>query len=111
MYGRLRAEHADDFVNASYAGEVGDLDLFRGRCAHDRPTQAAEIFLRRRLRARGVDAIEWLGTAADSESTWEGRFRVATVDETVRVRLEETGVVRPASCGGEPESMTRFVEV
>jgi hypothetical protein len=111
MYGRLRAEHAGDFVNASQAGEVGDLDLLRGRCAHDRPTQAAEIFLRRRLGARGVEAIEWMGTAADNESTWEARFRSDWGDETVRVRLEDTGVARPASCGGEPEPMTRFVEV
>ena len=47
MYGRLRPEHGDAFAASLHAGEVGDLDLFRGRCEYDRPTQAAEIFLRR----------------------------------------------------------------
>jgi hypothetical protein len=79
MYGRLRAEHAEGFVRARRAGQIGQLDLFRGRAAYDPPTQAAEIF--------------------------------AAGDEVVRVRLEASGVVRPASCGGEPEPMTHFVEV
>jgi hypothetical protein len=67
--------------------------------------------LRRRLGEQGADAIEWLGTAAESESAWEVRFRSVAGDEVIRVRLEDTGVARPASCGGEPEPVTRFVEV
>ncbi len=111
MYGRLRAEHADGFVAARRAGEIGELDLFRGRCAYDCPTQAAEIFLRSRLAEQAAGAIEWLATVPESESTWEARFRTAAGDEAVRVRLEDTGVARPASCGGEPEPMKRFVEL
>jgi len=111
MYGRLRAEHAEGFVRARRAGEIGQLDLFRGRSAYDRPTQAAEIFLRRRLDEQATEAIQWHATVRDSESAWEARFRTAAGDEVVRVRLEDSGVVRPASCGGEPEPMTRFVEV
>ncbi len=111
MYGRLRAAHADRFVTTRRAGEIGELDLYRGRCAYDRPTQAAEIFLRRRLGEHVAGAIEWLATVPESESTWEARFRTAARDEVVRVRLEETGVARPASCGGKPEPVTRFVEV
>jgi hypothetical protein len=111
MYGRLRAERAQDFVTARRAGELGELELFRGRCGHDRPTQAAEILLRGRLGEQRADAIEWLGTTTESESAWEVRFRSAAGDEVVRIRLEDTGVARPASCGGEPEPVTRFVEV
>jgi hypothetical protein len=111
MYGRLRAEHVEDFVAARNADDIGELDLFRGRCAYDRPTQAAEILLRQRLGEQKASAIEWLGTAAASESTWEVRFRSATGDEVVRVRLEDTGAMRPASCGGEPEPVTRFTEL
>lgn len=111
MYGRLRAEHADAFVAARRVGEVGDLDLFRGRCGHDRPTQAAEIVLRRRLDEQAADAIEWLSTEPESESTWEARFRSASGEHVVRIRLEETGALRPASCGGDPEAVTRFTEV
>lgn len=111
MYGRMRAEHAAEFVAQRRASEVGELDRFRGRCAHDRPTQAAEIFLRRRLGEQAANAIQWRSTVPESESAWEARFRTAAGDEVVRIRLEDTGVKRPASCGGEPEPMTRFVEI
>ena len=111
MYGRLRAEHAEDFVAARRAGEIGELDLFRGRCSYDCPTQAADIFLRRRLSEQAANAIQWQATEPESASAWEARFRLESGDEVVRVRLEDTGVERPASCGGEPELMTRFVEI
>jgi len=111
MHGRLRAEDADAFVAARRAGEIGELDLFRGRCEHDRPTQAAEILLRARLGEQRADAIDWLGTTSESELTWEARFRTAAGDELVRVRLEDTGGARPVSCGAEPEPITHFVEI
>ena len=111
MYGRLRPEHAEDFVAARRAGEIGELDLFRGRCSYDCPTQAADIFLRRRLSEQAANAIQWQATEPESASAWEARFRLESGDEVVRVRLEDTGVERPASCGGEPELMTRFVEI
>ncbi len=111
MYGRLRADHGDAFAAAQYAGEIGDLDLLRGRCEHDRPTQAAEIFLRRRTGERGVGALEWIATTPDGESTWVVRFRAESGEQRVKVRMEDTGVLRPASCGSEPEPLTRFVEL
>ncbi|MGB3052784.1 MAG: sucrase ferredoxin [Polyangiales bacterium] len=110
MYGRLRAEHAPAWVAARRAGEVGELDLFRGRCAYDRPTQAAEIILRRRLGLNAADGIEWLETDSKAESSWEVRFRTASDEQLVRLRLEGTGATRPASCGGEPEAVTELVE-
>lgn len=111
MYGRLRPEHGDAFAAAQYAGEVGDLDLFRGRCDFDRPTQAAEIFVRRRTGDRAVDALEWIETTPDGDSTWTARFRASSGEEIARVRREETGIMRPASCGGEAEAVTQFVEL
>jgi len=110
MYGRLRAEHAEAWVAARRTGEVGELDLFRGRCAFDRPTQAAEIVVRKRLGLQKADGIEWLGTEATAESSWEVRFRIASGEEVVRLRLADTGARRPASCGGEPEAVTELVE-
>ncbi len=109
MYGRLRPEHGDAFAAAQYAGELGDLDLFRGRCAFDRPTQAAEIALRRRTGDRAVDALQWIETTRDDDSTWTARFRGSSGDEVVTVRRENAGAMRPASCGGDPEPVTRFV--
>lgn len=111
MYGRMRAEHGDAFAAALHAGQVGDLDLFRGRCEYDRPTQAADIFLRRRTGDKAVNAFEWIETVPGGELTWTVRFRSASGDHTVRVTLEHTGIARPASCGGEAEPVTRFVEV
>lgn len=111
MYGRLRAEHADAFVAARQVGEVGALELFRGRCAHDRPTQAAEIFVRRRVQEQMADAIQWLNTERTSDSTWEARFRTTSGEELVRVQLEDMGTARPVSCGGKAEPVTRFVEI
>jgi hypothetical protein len=111
MYGRLRAEHTKDFVTARQAGEIGNLDLFRGRCAYDRPTQAAEIFLRKRTGEQTAGAVEWQATMPESESMWEARFQTASGDQAIRVSLEDTGTARPASCGGDPEPMTRFVEL
>jgi hypothetical protein len=111
MYGRLRAHHAAAFVTSRGAGAIGDLDLFRGRCSYDRPTQAAEILLRRRLDDQAAGAIEWVTTVPESESTWEARFRSMTGEQVVRVQLVDTGVTRPASCGSEPEPVTRFVEL
>lgn len=110
MYGRLSPEHVDAWVTARRAGEVGELDLFRGRCAFDRPTQAAEIFLRRRLGLQAADAIECLGTTPESDSSWAARFRAGSTEEVVRLRLEDSGLARPASCGGEPEAVMRFLE-
>jgi len=110
MYGRLRAEDTRAWVAARRAGDVGELDFFRGRCAYDRPTQAAEIVVRKRLGLREADGIEWLATEATSESSWESRFRTAFGEQRVRLRLEETGATRPVSCGGEAETVTGFLE-
>ncbi|MFZ1863114.1 MAG: sucrase ferredoxin [Polyangiales bacterium] len=110
MYGRLRAEHAPRLIAAHEAGELGDLDLLRGRCSFDRPTQAAEVFLRQRLGIVGRADLEWLGTSLEDNSTWRAGFRVAEGEQTVRVKREQTNAMRPASCGADPEPVTRFVE-
>lgn len=109
MHGRLRPEHAGAFVSAQRAGELGDLDLFRGTCEYDRPTQAAEIILRRELGDLGVDALEWKGTTQLTESSWEARFHVGSQEHSVRVRTNDTGVARPPSCGKPPELITELV--
>ena len=109
MHGRLRPKHASAFVAAQKAAELGDLDLFRGNCAYDRPTQAAEILLRRELDNLGVDAVEWKSTTQVDESSWEARFNVASMGHAVRVRMNDTGLASPQSCGKPPEPITEFV--
>lgn len=109
MHGRLRPEHADDYVSALHAGEVGDLELFRGRTSYDRPTQAAEVFVRRRTGVRKASALQWIETQPDGSTAWIARFREGAREHSVRVVREEMGSVRPVSCGGDPEPVRRFV--
>ncbi|HSN82297.1 MAG TPA: sucrase ferredoxin [Polyangiales bacterium] len=110
MYGRLRPEHVPGLVTAHEAGKLGDLSLFRGRCAYDKATQAAEIFLRTRLGADGIGALEWLGTSREGDSSWQTRFRTEGREHAVRVKREQTGAIRPPSCGADPEPVTELVE-
>jgi len=109
MYGRLRPEHADSFVSALHADEVGDLDSFRGRTEYDQPTQAAEIFLRRELELRHSRGLQWLGTDEDGDAAWVVRFRTNDDERRIRVLREDMGTTRPKSCGVDPEPVFRFV--
>jgi hypothetical protein len=111
MYGRMRPEHAPAFAEAAKAGEVGDLDLFRGRCTLDRPTQAAEVFVRQRGGNRAASALRWIDTTPDGDLTWTVRFRAPSGEQVIRVRREDTGLTRHASCGEPAEPVTRFVEL
>ena len=112
LYGRLRAEHAEDFVAAQAAGELGDLTLFRGRCDQARPAQAAEIFLRGRLGETAIDAVRWVSTTPTSETSWAVRFDVrGTGEREVGVRFDRMDGMRPTSCGKEPEPVYRFLEI
>jgi len=110
MYGRLRPEHVPDLVAAHEGGRLGDLSLFRGRCPYDKPTQAAEIFLRKRLGAEGLAAFEWLGTFPEADSIWQTRFLADGREHTVRVKRQQTGAMRPPSCDTDPEPVTDLVE-
>jgi hypothetical protein len=109
MYGRVRPEHADDFVSALHSDEVADLELFRGRTEYDRPAQAAEIFLRRETGLRVSRGLQWLATDEEGEGSWLVRFRYGDDQHAIRVRREDMGVTRPASCGGDAEPAFRFV--
>lgn len=111
MYGRLRKDHVDAFVEAHETKSLGDLDHFRGRCVYDRPTQAAETFLRERIGDHAIDSLVWRSTESESESVWRVRFEVGTEAHAVRVERQALPALRPASCGGEPEVVARFVEV
>lgn len=112
MYGRLRGEQTNAFVEAHEAKALGELGRFRGRCAYDRPTQAAEIFIRRRTGDLSIDSLTWHSTQIESDSVWRVRFDRGAEAHTVRVeRQPGRGALRPASCGGEPEPVVGFVEL
>ena len=111
MYGRVRAEDAGAFATASARSEVANLDLLRGRCVYDQPTQAAEVFARQSAAERSIHAFPWIGTTKDAAQEWTARFGAPSGEHAIRVRLEHTGIKRPASCNAEPEEVTRFVQI
>lgn len=109
-YGRLGEEHGAELVRAHRAGELLDLEHVRGRTAWSQPVQAAEIFVRRRLADRVIDGwtVESVETISKSHSVVS--FNVRGAPHRVTVDHETLAVSRPASCGAEPEPVTRFVE-
>lgn len=109
MYGRMRPEHADDFVTSLHSGDLADLELFRGRTEYDRPAQAAEIFLRRQTGLLGSRDLDWIETRGESDGAWTVRFRQGAAEHRVRVLREDMGQTLPASCGADPEPAMRFV--
>ncbi len=109
MYGRLRAEHVPALVAAHRARKL-EIGFLRGRCSYDRPTQAAEIFLRKRLGTTDMDRLAWVGTSRESDATWRATFRVDEGEHAVLVTRERTSTRRPASCGAEPEPISKLVE-
>lgn len=109
-YGRLGEEHAEALIAAHRDGKLMDLDHVRGRCAWDRTTQAAEVFLRRRLGERSLGALRWIDTTPTGADQWTVRFDAAGRTHSVTVRLERLAAKRPESCGGSPEPFVRFTE-
>lgn len=110
MYGRVRGEDVPGLLAARQGGQLGDLDLLRGRSSYDKPTQAAEVFLRRRLGLLGFDELKWLGTTVEADSIWKARFRAGAEEHPVVVKREQTEAMRPPSCGAAPEPVVKWVE-
>ncbi len=111
MYGRLRPEHAPAFVAAHRSHRIGELDHFRGSCAYDGPTQAAEIMLRQRIGEDRIRALRWAGTERETDRSWRVRFATAASEHELCLALETLEAARPSSCGAVPEPITRYVEL
>ena len=111
MYGRLRAEHASDFVAAHRERRIGDLRHFRGTCAYDRPSQAAEIMLRQRTGEDRIDRLHWVCADSETNQSWRVRFVSDANEYELRLAMETLDAARSPSCGAAPEPITRFVEL
>lgn len=74
-YGRVEPDAATELIAAHGRG-VLDLDHYRGRSCYQPITQAGEIFIRRELDERGVDALSHVSTERDGD-TATVRFRRA----------------------------------
>jgi hypothetical protein len=111
--GRVEPEVAVDVVERFDRGRI-DLDRYRGRCAYDFATQAAEAFLRERLAVDGLDdvVLEGRRTAGDRV---EARFAVeGTGFSTVVVAIGSAARGRRITCSGAPDQAPpeyRLVEI
>lgn len=83
-YGRMEAHDVRALVAAQARGEVL-LDRLRGRCAYPMPVQAAEVEVRRRTGALGVDQVRLLERRREGDLT-EAVFEVDGDRHAVKVR-------------------------
>lgn len=105
-FGRLTSESAAPTLDAIGAGVV-DLEAARGRSVWPGPGQVAELAVRRRLGARGVDDVTavvraddgWTVTLADGRR-WQ-----------VTVERRDSGAFRPESCGKAPAPVEPYVAI
>ncbi|MCU1344524.1 MAG: sucrase ferredoxin [Acidimicrobiia bacterium] len=95
-YGRVPPQDAVRLVRQHDEGII-DLDFYRGRSCYQPLTQAGEIFLRRELDERGVDALS-LSTAG-SEVPNETTARFTRGAETFEVRVSRSpGPLQHLTC-------------
>lgn len=102
-FGRLDTVDVVEVAGQLAAGRI-DPDLLRGRCAADRPAQAAEIALRRHLEERRRDAVLPTRTEHDTvHLTADGTAWAATVT------AEALTPPRPVSDDADPTHPTNHV--
>ncbi len=97
-YGRVHLDSAEALVEAQQSGDML-VDLVRGRVCYDKPTQAAEAFVRQQTGLTAVAALRHLSTQA-TETGWQVVFSAEGdhLRYTVNVAAGEPLVVQP-SCG------------
>ena len=83
-YGRLDPQRAIAVAGSHLAGEL-DLDQLRGRSSYPMAVQAAELHLRRRVRATRIADVDLVRRTVDGDVT-AATFAVAGARYTVRVR-------------------------
>jgi hypothetical protein len=98
--GRVDPDVAVEVVERFDRGEI-DPSCYRGRCAYDFATQAAESFLREHTGVSGLDDVALLGHTRVRDEEDMARFRVGESDTyLVRVSIEHPGPGRAITCSG-----------
>jgi hypothetical protein len=99
--GRVDADVAVGVVERFDRGSI-DLERYRGRCAEDFPTQAAEHFLRERLGVDGVDDVRAVDTRRirrqEEDAEVVATFDVAGAGYRGTVAVGRTREARPLTC-------------
>ncbi len=95
--GHVEPDVAVDVIERFDSGRI-DLARYRGRCAYDFATQAAETFLRERLGADGLDEVVLERRRRLAEGGVEAVFRTPDGLRTLRVAVDHPGPPRPITC-------------
>ena len=106
-YGMLNPADAATIIEHTRNSTVW-LDKLRGRAVYDKPTQAAEYFLRQHLTENHDGALIWHGTL-DSEGGWLSLFQHRGARYAVRISPGEELMVMPNSNSDERKGMPQFV--
>ena len=102
-WGRMRAEHAAHWLEATARAEVPLVDHLRGRCALDPVAQAAEVWLRANGSPLGVDDVRWTATEPLGADRWSVHFETPDGARAVAVQRRALSEPRPKGCGEEPK--------
>lgn len=96
-YGFVDAPETERLITAHERGEVVP-ELLRGRSSHPRPAQAADVHLRSRYDALGIDDVEIIAVDPVGAATWTVQARVRDVAVSVEVEQRPTGQPRLTGC-------------
>lgn len=120
VHGRLPASRAADLVHAVARDEVV-LDCLRGRSALPAPLQAADIAVRESIAETAAGSVDVLLVTSEravmTGHDWKPTSPIVEVEARhadgrawrAQVRLEDSGISRPESCGKGPVPMLRWV--
>lgn len=101
MYGRVPIERCAEIVAAHDSDELGPLEFVRGRVDLAGPDQFAELFLRRELGLRRLDALVFDRNMPSEGGSWRSTWRAGdrVIDVDVHQDTHPLAVLR--SCGDE----------
>src|SRR5204862_6667427 len=95
--GHVEPEGAVEVIERFDQGLI-DLARYRGRCAYDFPTQAAESFVREQLAADRLDDVVLERRRGLPDGGVEVVFQTPGGLRTIRVAVEHEGPPRPITC-------------
>lgn len=100
VYGRMRPEHVQDYIQSIRNGEIF-LDNYRGRSCYSKVEQAGEYLLRRETGERNVEAFRSQGFEPFEKDQWIVEFLSAKdgARHRLHLRREFDGGVYYPNCG------------
>lgn len=101
-HGRVVPAHLDGLVTAITRGEIGPLELLRGRTCLSEAAQAGEYLCRQEHGLMGIDDVVIEGAVEDGDR-WMISGHVLGVPVEFAVREVATGAMAPGSCGKAPD--------